>query len=85
MRSVCISSILTTILTFLDGFPYDFSILAVFRSPGKTRGELFTLYNADGSLALSVKIARRILLVYRGDGGGTKSRLRFQLKLKENT
>jgi len=72
-----------TASVFPDGFPFDFSILSVFRSSGAERGELFTIYNADGSLALSVKIAKRILLVYKGEGRGRKSRLRFQFKLTD--
>ena len=69
----------------LDGFPYDFSILAAFRVSGRSRGELFTIYSADGSLSLSVKVAKRFILIYKDDGGDKKSRIRFQFKLKENT
>ena len=47
------------------GFPDDFSILSVFRTSGRSRGELFTVYSADGNLLLSVKIARRIVLIYK--------------------
>ena len=40
-----------------DGFPYDFSILAAFRTPSSpNKGQLFTAYSADGSLILSVKV-----------------------------
>ena len=66
---------------YLDGFPFDFSILTTFRTTSASRGQLFTAYSADGSLILSVKIARRIVFIYKGDGGGRKERLRFKLKL----
>ena len=65
----------------LDGFPFDFSILTTFRTTSASRGQLFTAYSADGSLILSVKIARRIVFIYKGEGGGRKERLRFKLKL----
>ena len=50
---------------YADGFPDDFSIVSVFRTSGRSRGELFTVYSADGNLVLSVKIARRIVLIYK--------------------
>ena len=68
----------------LDGFPYDFSILAAFKATSLSKGELFTVYGADGSLVLSVKIAKRLVLMYQGGESGKKSRLRFQLKLKDD-
>ena len=33
---------------------------------------------------LSVKVARRLVFIYKGDGGGGKERLRFKLKLSLN-
>jgi len=74
-----------TAVVFPDGFPFDFSILAVFRVSGSGRGELFTVYSADGNLILSVKIARKIIVVYKTDDRGRRSRLRFRVKLKNNT
>jgi len=74
-----------TATVFPGGFPQDFSIVSVFRISGRSRGELFTVYSADGSLVLSVKIARRILFIYKGEENGRKLRLRFQLKLENNS
>ena len=71
----------STTFFFQDGFPYDFSILTTFRTTSASRGQLFTAYSADGSLILSVKIARRIVFIYKGEGGGRKERLRFKLRL----
>jgi hypothetical protein len=45
---------------------------------------LFTVYGADGSLVLSIKINKRLVLMYQGGDAGKKSRLRFQLKLKDD-
>jgi collagen type V/XI/XXIV/XXVII alpha len=74
-----------TAAVFPDGFPYDFSILAAFKAPSSsTRGQLFTAYSADGSLILSVKVARRLVFIYKDDGGGKKERIRFKLKLSLN-
>merc|ERR1719151_303299 len=74
-----------TATVFPDGFPYDFSILAAFRTPSSpNKGQLFTAYSADGSLILSVKVARRLVFIYKGDVGGGKERLRFKLKLSLN-
>jgi hypothetical protein len=70
--------------SLLDGFPYDFSILAAFKATSVSKGELFTVYSADGSLVLSLKIAKRVVLMYQGGEAGKKSRLRFQLKLKDD-
>ena len=64
----------------LGGFPYDFSILTTFKSTD--RGQLFTAYSADGSLILSVKIGRRIVLMYKGGGNGRKDRIRFNIKME---
>ena len=67
-------------LEYLDGFPFDFSILATFKSTD--RGQLFTVYSADGSLILSVRIGRRIVLMYKGGGNGRKDRVRFRVKVE---
>jgi len=72
-----------TATVFPDGFPFDFSVLAVFRTSRRSRGELLTVYSADGNLILSIKIARRIILIYNGEQGD-KSRLRFKLRLKDD-
>jgi len=71
-----------TATVFPDGFPYDFSILTTFRLKSISRGQIFTAYSADGSLILSLKIARRVVFIYKGDGGGRKARLRFKLKVE---
>ena len=57
----------------------DFSILATFKSTD--RGQLFTVYSADGSLILSLRIGRRIVLMYKGGGNARRDRVRFRLKL----
>ena len=67
-------------LTFTGGFPYDFSIVATFKSTG--RGQLLTAYSADGSLILSVRIARRIVLTYKGGNNGRRDRVRFNIKME---
>ena len=69
----------TLLLSLVDGFPFDFSILATFKSSDK--GQLFTAYSADGSLILSVRLGRRIVLSYKGGGDGRRDRVRFKLRL----
>lgn len=70
---------------FSNGFPYDFSILATFRSTESSRGQLFTIYSAAGDLMLSVKLSRRLVLTYARDGDrGPKQRVRFKMKLNDN-
>jgi hypothetical protein len=71
-------------LVRLDGFPYDFSILAAFKSSSQSAGELLTVYSADGSLVLSLKVAKRVVLLYQGGQASKKARLRFQLKIKDD-
>jgi len=68
-----------TASAFPNGFPFDFSILATFKSSDK--GQLFTAYSADGSLILSVRLGRRIVLSYKGGGAGRRDRVRFKLRL----
>ena len=65
---------------FIDNFPLDFSILTTFKSSDK--GQLFTAYSSDGSLILSVRIGRRVVLQYKGGGSGRRDRVRFNLKLE---
>ena len=64
---------------FLANFPLDFSILTTFKSTDK--GQLFTVYSSDGSLILSLRIGRRVVLQYKGGGNGRRDRVRFKLKL----
>merc|ERR1712066_834840 len=68
-----------TATVFPNKFPLDFSILTTFKSTD--RGQLLTAYSSDGSLILSVRIGRRIVLQYKGGGSGRRDRVRFNLKL----
>jgi len=68
-----------TATVFPNNFPLDFSILTTFKSTD--RGQLFTVYSSDGSLILSIRIGRRVVLQYKGGGNGRRDRVRFKLKL----
>ena len=64
-----------------DGLPRDFSILTTFRAAQKSKSVLFTIYSAEGEEILSLKIARRLRLMYQGQLDKDSHRVKFRPNL----
>ncbi len=66
-----------TAQVFPDGFPRDFSVLATFRADQNSKSTLFAVYSDQGELVLSLKIGRRMRMVYKGAEGEKPRKVKF--------
>ena len=72
-----------TAQVFPDGFPADFSILATFRADQNSKSTLLAIYSDEGELVFTLKVGRRMRMVYRGQVSRQARKIKFGPNLSD--
>ena len=72
-----------TAQVFPDGFPADFSVLATFRADQNSKSTLLAVYSDEGELVFTLKVGRRMRMVYKGQISRQARKIKFGPNLSD--
>ena len=72
-----------TAQVFPDGFPADFSVLATFRADQNSKSTLLAVYSDEGELVFTLKVGRRMRMVYKGQVSRQARKIKFGPNLSD--
>ena len=72
-----------TAQVFPGGFPSDFSVLATFRADQNSKSTLLAVYSDEGELVLTLKVGRRMRMVYKGQVSRQARKIKFGPNLSD--
>ena len=72
-----------TAQVFPGGFPADFSVLATFRADQNSKSTMLAVYSDEGELVFTLKVGRRMRMVYRGQESRQARKIKFGPNLSD--
>ena len=72
-----------TAQVFPGGFPADFSVLATFRADQNSKSTLLAVYSDEGELVFTLKVGRRMRMVYQGQLSRQPRKIKFGPNLSD--
>ena len=72
-----------TAQVFPGGFPADFSVLATFRADQNSKSTLLAVYSDEGELVFTLKVGRRMRMVYQGQVSRQPRKIKFGPNLSD--
>ena len=72
-----------TAQVFPGGFPADFSVLATFRADQNSKSTLLAVYSDEGELVFTLKVGRRMRMVYKGQISRQARKIKFGPNLSD--
>ena len=72
-----------TAQVFPGGFPADFSVLATFRADQNSKSTLLAVYSDEGELVFTIKVGRRMRMVYKGQISRQARKIKFGPNLSD--